>query len=162
MDATLGLVLAPPAPGASVFACGYRRRAWHAADRWIAARHEGMGGKVVGLRVGGDLLRRPGRERIDLDVRRVSLEGRDRSARRGLVALASGDPGTEGLQRLGQRLDLAEAAALVGVDGEQGAARIVPLLVGHRRADGPYVSEAEPGDQGVAVCQGLRKQPPRI
>ena len=66
----------------------------------------------------------PADERIDLDALALGFEQRRLPARRALKALAPGDPGLIPFQRLGQRQNLADFAAAVGVAGEEKAFRV--------------------------------------
>ncbi len=115
MHAAFGLALAAPASGARILARPHGRRAGQAADGKIILRDKRMRRQIVRLEISFDVVVRPGRERVELDTRAVALEERQRRARRRLEAFAPGDPGVVILERLRQRLDLADRAAAVRV-----------------------------------------------
>src|SRR5213080_4411872 len=117
MDAALELVGAGPAACALLLVgCG-RAGAGDAADRPVAGLVQRVVRDLVDLDVGPDALLVPVGERVELPdvvaVRPLQLRGPD--AARRLVAADPGDPGVVRLERLEQRLDLADVAAAVGV-----------------------------------------------
>ena len=63
-------------------------------------------------------------ERVDLCAPVHGFDNGHRGPCRGLRPLAPGDPGRERLQRLLKRLNLAERAAGIGVEGVQDTVRI--------------------------------------
>src|SRR6185437_2376644 len=120
MNAALDLAGAGPAPRAGVFSGAHRARAGRAADGRIAARLQRMARQVVRGEIGVDPRRVPAGKRIDLDAPVLRLlDQREFAARRGLVALAAGDPGIEAVERRVERLDLALPAAEIGIVAPQ-------------------------------------------
>ena len=115
MNAAFGLAASAPASGARILAGPDRRGARYASDRRIALGDERMARQFVPVEISEEHRRVPSGERIDLDAIAFGLEQGERGARRALVSLASGDPGLEGRERLGERVDLADAAAAIGV-----------------------------------------------
>src|SRR5215207_2983862 len=117
VNAALELVRARPAAGALLLLRRDRPGAGDASDRAEADVVEVVVRNLVDPDVGPDALLVPVRERVQLPdlvaLRPLHLR-RGRAARR-LVAPDAGDPGVVGLQRLQQRLDLADMTAAVGV-----------------------------------------------
>src|SRR3989442_9218798 len=115
VDSALELVGAGPAAGALLLVRADRARARYAADRAEADVVERVVRDLVDGDVGPDALLVPVRERVHLPdvvaLRPLHLR-RSRAARR-LVAADPGDPGVVGLERLQQRLDLADVTATV-------------------------------------------------
>ena len=75
--------------------------------------------------IGEHVLRLPADQRVDLDPVALGLEQRQSGARRALETLAPGDPGVIALHRLGERTDLADLAAAVGIAREQELFRVL-------------------------------------
>src|SRR5580692_8377028 len=111
-------ILPPPAAGARVLAGLDGARAGRAADRGEALVVQRVDGDAVGLRVGAHLLHRPADERVHLRhaaVRGVDLDLGALGARHGLLAAQAREPRVQVGERAAERLDLADAAALVPV-----------------------------------------------
>src|SRR6476661_10105409 len=117
MDAAFELVGARPAAGALLLLRGRRPRARDAPDRAEADVVEWVVGNLVDRDVGPDALLVPVGERVQLPdlVALGPLHLRRLRAARRLVAADAGDPGVVRLERVQQRLDLADVAAAVGV-----------------------------------------------
>src|SRR5881392_2105060 len=134
MNAALELVGAGPAACALLLVgCGGPGTG-DAADRPVAGLVQRVVRDLVDLDVGPDALLVPVGERVELpDVVAVRpLQLRGPGAARRLVAADPGDPGVVRLERLEQRLDLADVAAAVGVGlPEVGAFALVLLRDRH-------------------------------
>src|SRR6516162_6719937 len=115
VNAAFCLASAAPAAGARILARVAAAGAGHAADREKSGRDQRMRRQVRIAIDRLDLLARHIGEGIELQPRTVVLEDRNRAADATLKALASVDPGVKRLQRAGQRLDLADAAACIGI-----------------------------------------------
>src|SRR3954465_12324117 len=130
MDAAFQLVPAGPAAGARLFLGARRPRARDAPDRAEADVVERVVGNLVDRDVGPDALLVPVGQGMQLPglvpLRPLHLRG-GRATRR-LVAADAGDPGVVGLERLEQRLDLADVAAAVGIGLPQVRALLLVLL----------------------------------
>src|SRR3954453_16494180 len=128
MNAAFELVGARPAACALLLLRGRRPRARDAPDRAEADVVERVVGNLVDRDVGPDALLVPVGPGMQLPglvaLRPLHLRG-GRAARR-LVAADSGDPSVVGLERLQQRLDLADVAAGGGIGLPQVSG---PLLV---------------------------------
>src|SRR3546814_2347491 len=74
-----------------------------------------------------------------------------------LESFAPVDPGAEARERTLQRQHLAQAAAEIGTALPQRAVAVGPDEIVLRRGDAAHVAEAEPGDEFVAVGEGLRE-----
>ena len=101
-----------------------------AADRRVALVDQRVHQHVVLVDVGLHLLVAPRGERVELHQAVLLVEGDQRGVRPGrrLDPAHAGDPRVVAGQRLAQRDDLAQEAALVGVAGEQVAAQQRVLL----------------------------------
>src|SRR5262245_49249580 len=117
VDPALELVGAGPPARALLFVLGDRPGAGDAADRAVARLVERVVGNLVDLDVRPHALLVPVREGVHLPnvVTLRPLELRRFGAARGLVAADAGDPGAVRVERLEERLDLADLAATVGV-----------------------------------------------
>src|SRR5207244_2385465 len=124
------LLLPPPAPLALVLPGVDRPRARLAADREEAALVEGVVGHLMLADVGPHLLRRPVRERVELDERALGrpeggielYDGHLGPRARTLVPALARHPRFQRTERAHQRLHLPNAAALlvtILVEGEQ-------------------------------------------
>ena len=89
------------------------------------------------------------------NARADRLEHRQRCPRRGLEALAAGEPGAEGRDATRQRFDLAHVAAGIGVALVQIARRIDPFECGLFGLDHPDVGQPEIGGKRVAIAERL-------
>src|ERR1051325_7610206 len=131
MDAAFQLVGAGPAAGALLLVRRDRPGARDAADRPEADIVERVVRDLVDADVGPDALLVPIGEREELPdvvaLRPLQLRGR-RAARR-LVAADPGDPRVVGLERVQQRLHLADMAAAVRV-GLPEVRAFLPVLLG--------------------------------
>src|SRR6266545_8354467 len=95
-----------------------RAGARRAADRRVALVVERVDGNAVLVGVGAHLVHRPARERVDLGdaaVRAIDLDLGRRRPRDRLIVAEAGHPRVEAGERAAERLDLADAAALVPV-----------------------------------------------
>ena len=122
-------------------------------------RDQRVRGEIVLRDVGVELVFRPVRQRVELEPARhiaaVHFEARQSGAGGGLEALAPGDRCVELRHRAGQRLDLANLAAAVGIERPAQA-----IGVAFREADGIWfdddqVSQAQARSKLVAICDGL-------
>src|SRR5215211_818060 len=164
MDAALELPRARPAPGALVLARADRTGARDAADRGVARVVQRVVRNLVDREVRRDALGVPVDERLDLpDV--VALGVLDLlgvRARGGLLAADAGDPGLVRLERLHERLDLADVAAAVGIRLPQ----VRPLgdrLLGERVARRHGLElEAVPRDEPVPRLVRLLEEDLRV
>ena len=155
MNAAFGLGLSGPTAAARVFAGLHRLGAREAADRQIAVGDQRVLAQIMRAHIVGEVGRRPARQRVDADARADRLEHRQGAPRRGLEALAAGQPGAERFDRTRHRLDLADAAAGVGVALVQIAVGIVAVEGSLQRRDHPDIGKAEIGGQRVAIFQRL-------
>src|SRR5918993_1391973 len=114
MYSAFRLARAAPATGARVFADTDERGARGAADGRVAEVVQRVVRHVVLRDVVPHVARRPRGERVDLDEAelRVALDDAGPGARRRLVAADGRDPRAKLGERLAQRLDLTQAAAL--------------------------------------------------
>src|ERR1700722_6345870 len=90
-----------------------------------------------------DLFARDVCERIEFQSGAIVLDHGDRGARAALKALAAVDPGAEWLQRLRQRLYLAQPAAGIGIGKPQLAIRVFVRQRLLERLDRTDVAQAE-------------------
>src|SRR5215510_5470151 len=131
VDPALELVRPGPAARPLLLVGCDRPGAGDAADRAVARLVERVEGNLVHLDVRPDALLVPVRERVHLPdgvaLRPLQLRGFG-SARR-LVPADAGDPGVVRVERLEQRLDLANLAATVGVAFPEVRA-LLPVLLG--------------------------------
>src|SRR5436309_7397852 len=134
MNPALELVGTGPSARALLFVLGDRPGAGNAADRAVTRLVERVVGNLVDGDVRPDALLVPVRERVHLPdaVALRPLDLRGLGAARRLVAPDAGDPGVVRLERLQQRLDLADVAAAVGIALPQVRA-LVAVLLGDRR-----------------------------
>ena len=117
VDPALGLGGAGPAAAARVVAGRDASGARPAADAGVAVVDERVHQDAVVGDVGVDLLVAPAGQRGDLDLALAGVPADDRrdDAVVGLGATQSGGPGVVLRERVGERLDLAQRAAEVGV-----------------------------------------------
>src|SRR5512132_2361530 len=117
MDAALELVRAGPPSCALLLARRRRPSAGHAADRPVPGFVERVERNLVDLDVAPDEPLVPVDERMDLPdaVALRPLHLRRRGARRRLVAADPGDPRAVRLERLQERLNLADVAAAIRI-----------------------------------------------
>src|SRR5215211_985108 len=164
MDAALELPRAGPASRALVLATADRTGAGDAADRGIARVVQRVVGDLVDREVRGDPLGVPVDERLNLPhvVALGMLDLLGVRARRGLLAPDAGDPGLVRLERLDERLDLADVAAAVGIRLPQ----VRPLgdrLLGERVPRGHGLElEPVPGHEPVPRLVGLLEEDLRV
>ena len=90
--------------------------------------------------------------------RRIALDRLQRAAQPALEALAPGDPGGKALERLVERLGLADVAAEVRIALPQAAGRIVHGEIAAPRRDHAHVGEPEQRRQLLAIVLGLAEQ----
>src|SRR5262249_43097443 len=111
------LLLSVPSPTAFVRSGDHPASAGDASDARVTVIVERVVGQFVSHDVIPHLTARPGGQRIDLDqaVSRVPFDDADIGARRRLIASERRDPGVVTFERQAERLDLANAAAEVGV-----------------------------------------------
>src|SRR6185312_12733961 len=111
------LVLPPPAPGARVFARLHGTGARRAADRDEAAGMQRIDRDIVGGDVGGQLLRGPVGDGIDLDqgMRLVPRGERNVGAVGRMLAADAGDPALRAFQLTVERAHFPDLAARVAV-----------------------------------------------
>ena len=169
VDAAFGLVELPPAAGADVLAVA-RPRACRARSRSTdSPGPAGVQRQLAQPPIVPDVLQRPARQRIELDLAgdRIGLDRRQRGAHTALEPLAAGDPAGKTGQRLVERLGLADVAAQVGLAAPQLAVGIGPGEV--RRGSGgsrgrPRAAASRParpgrpGSRGTA-CRSPEKSP---
>src|SRR5688500_8057683 len=117
MDPALGLVGAGPSPAARVVPGRHAPGAGPAADAGVAVVYEGVDEDAVVGDVGLDLLVAPPGQRGDLDLALAGVPADDRRDHPvvRLGATQAGGPGVVLGQGVGERLDLAQRAAQVGV-----------------------------------------------
>src|SRR5918992_2549629 len=160
VDAALELVRARPASSPLLLVGRRRPGAGHAADRAVASVVKRVERDLVDVDVEPDLALVPVGERVDLPdaVALGPLELRGLRAAGRLVAPDPGDPRVVGLQRLEQRLDLADVAAAVGIALPEVRALLLVLLGdgdhGWRREQPESVALDEP----VARLVGLTEE----
>ena len=115
VDAAFCLARSAPATGAHIFAgCG-SARAGHTPDRCKSGCDQWMRRQMGALENGFDRVARDVGERIELQPAMVLLDDWDACADAALKSFASIDPGIERLQRIRQRLHLADEATGVGI-----------------------------------------------
>src|SRR6266508_3847269 len=163
MNPTLKFVGIRPPTGPFLLVGPRRARAGDAADRAVAGLVQRVVRDVVRLDVAPDLLLAPVRERRDLpdavtigalDLAGVGTRGR-------LVAADAGDPGVVGLERLDERLDLADVAAAVGVPLPKVRALLLVLL-GDGDDLGPDQLEPVALDDPLPRLVGLLEEEVRV
>jgi hypothetical protein len=99
----------------------------------------------------------PADQRIDLHPVAFGLEQGQRRARRALKALAAGDPGVEAFHCGGQRPNLADLAASVGVARKQPLLRVFLGDGLGLRLGVDHVGQAEQRAEFVAIGERLRE-----
>src|SRR4029453_18653581 len=151
MNAALELVGARPPAGALLLVETGRPRTGDAADRTVPDLVQRVVGDVVRVDVAPHVLLGPVRQGLDLPdavaIRTLDLPGV--RARGRLLPPDARDPGVVGLERLDQRLDLADVAAAVGIRLPE----VRPLdlvLLGDRHHLGPDQRQAVALDQPPA------------
>src|SRR5690349_10794001 len=134
MNSTLSLGRPGPAPRARVAARGWTRT-WHTADARVALVEQRVVGHIVREDIRPDFAFAPKGQRVDLQQRvpRAPLHQLGRRAGSRLVTADAADPGVVGRQRLGQRGDLANGAAAVGIALVKPLALLASLLVERER-----------------------------
>src|SRR3954464_2954007 len=115
VDAAFRLGPAAPATGTLILAFGRSARARHTPNRQETGRNQRMTRQFGAGENRLEFLARNIGERIELQSRAVVLDHRNVSAGTALEALAAIEPCVERFQRTRQRLDLANAAAGVGI-----------------------------------------------
>src|SRR6266540_1258227 len=163
MNPTLKFVGIRPPTGPFLLVGPRRARAGDAADRAIARVVQRVVRDVVRLDVAPDLLLAPVRERLDLPdaVPIGALDLPRVSTRRRLVPADTGDPGVVGLERLDERLDLADVAAAVGVPFPEVRALLFVLL-GDGDDLGPDQLEPVALDDPFPCLVGLLEEEVRV
>ena len=145
---------------------GLRRAApavhgWQPTER-IALRLERVAGQIVFLEIGVEIVLGPVAERVDLEPAVLDLEARQVLAGDRLERLAAGYPAVEpGLAR-GQRLDLADLAAAVGIVGPAQAASSFAASTAGSGVTDRVVAQAEARDQLLAIGQRFGEHLERI
>src|SRR5262249_45512580 len=117
VNPTFQLLLSVPSPTVLVRSGDHAASAGDASDARVTVIVERVVGQFVSHDVIPHLTACPGGQRIDLhqSVSRVPFDDADVGARRRLIASERRDPGVVTFERLGEWLDLANAAAEVGV-----------------------------------------------
>src|SRR5262249_54182328 len=117
MDPTFQLLLPIPPPAALVRSGDNAASARRASDAGITVVVERVVRQLMSHDVVPHLTASPGGQRINLDqsVTRVPFDDADVGARRRLIASERRNPGVVALERRGERLDLANSAAEIGV-----------------------------------------------
>ena len=164
VDAAFELVGAGPAAGPLLLVGVVGRVQGCSRSTDSPSSCSGLYGNLVDGDVRPDALLVPVGERVHLPdaVALRPLDLRRRRAARRLVAADAGDPGTVGLERLDQRLDLADVAAAVGIALPEVRA-FAAVLLGDRDHLGADQLEAVALDQPVAglVASRGRRAPCR-
>ena len=159
VDPALGLFETRPAAGARRAARPDRLGAVGAADRGVALIVQRVVREVVLMDVVPDVALGPVRERVQLPEPEalVPAELRGLGATAGVLAADAGDPAVDGRERPAHRLDLAHAAAGVGV-----ALPELVAVLGRLLLEGQVVEavELDPLVLGEAVAGlvGLREE----
>src|SRR5918999_1607716 len=163
MEAALELVGARPAARALLLVQPRRARAGDAADRAVAGLVQRIGRNLVDGDVRPDALLVPVRERMDLPdaVALRPLHLRRPGPTRRLVAADPGHPRVVRLERLEERLHLANVAAAVGIAlPEIGA--LPAMLLGHGDDLRPNQRQAVALDQALARLVALEEEQVRV
>src|SRR5712692_6824299 len=126
MDAAFGLAAPAPAAGANILAGVGAAGARHAAPRAIAGRRQWMSRQGGRAEYVGNLRLRHARQRSEFQPAAVVLNDGQAESFRAVIALAPVDPGVERRECAGERLDLAQRAAGIGMVEPEIAPR-VPL-----------------------------------
>ena len=163
VNAALELVRAGPATGALLLVRGRRAGARDAADRAVPRVVQRVGGYLVDVDVRPHPLLVPVGERVDLEdlVALRPLHLRRVDAARRLVAANPRDPGVVRLQRLDERLDLADVAAAVGIALPE-VRPLGAMLLGDRRDRRLDELQLVAIDQRVARVVGLAEEEVRV